>query len=156
MRFQSYKLNLVCQTFFLLAQLLSRVQFFVTPWTIARGIRLLCPWNLPGKNTGVGCHFLLHGIFPTQGSNPHLLHLLHWQANTLPVVPTGTLFFYLKSVNFNVRSQHYRLWESTVGTHLCLLVSGCWEGLLAPKDLASSIFILVFFPHLIPLKSGYA
>ena len=31
--------------------------------------RLLCPWNFPDKNTGVGCHFLLHGIFPTQGSN---------------------------------------------------------------------------------------
>ena len=28
-------------------------------------IRLLCPWNFPGKNTGVGCHFLLPGIFPT-------------------------------------------------------------------------------------------
>ena len=29
----------------------------------------LCPWDFPDKNTGVGCHFLLHGIFPTQGSN---------------------------------------------------------------------------------------
>ena len=36
--------------------------------------RLLCPWNFPGKNTGVGCHFLLQGIFPTQGLNPGLLH----------------------------------------------------------------------------------
>ena len=32
--------------------------------------RLLCPWNSPGKNTGVGCHVLLQGIFLTQGSNP--------------------------------------------------------------------------------------
>ena len=39
--------------------------------------RLLCPGDLPGKNTGVSCHALLHGIFPTQGSNPHLLRLLH-------------------------------------------------------------------------------
>ena len=39
--------------------------------------RLLCPWNFPGKNTGAGCHFLLQGFFPTQGSNPRLLHLLH-------------------------------------------------------------------------------
>ena len=31
--------------------------------------RLLCPWNFPGENTGVGCHFLLQGIFLTQGSN---------------------------------------------------------------------------------------
>ena len=42
--------------------------------------RVLCPWDFPGKNTGMGCHFLLQGIFPTQGSNPYLLHLclLHW------------------------------------------------------------------------------
>ena len=32
------------------------------------------PWDSPGKNTGVGCHALLHGIFPTQGSNPGLPH----------------------------------------------------------------------------------
>ena len=38
--------------------------------------RLLCPWDSPGKNTGVGCHALLQGIFPTQGWNPGLLHLL--------------------------------------------------------------------------------
>ena len=34
--------------------------------------RLLCPWNSPGKNTGVGCSALLQGTFPTQGSNPHV------------------------------------------------------------------------------------
>ena len=39
-----------------------------------KSTRLFCPWDVPGKNTGVGCHFLLHGIFPTQGSNPGLLH----------------------------------------------------------------------------------
>ena len=42
----------------------------------------LCPWDSPGKNTGVGCHTLLQGIFLTQGSNPGLLHLLHWQADS--------------------------------------------------------------------------
>ena len=36
--------------------------------------RLLCPWDSPGKNTGVGCHFLLPAIFPTQGLNPSLLY----------------------------------------------------------------------------------
>ena len=35
---------------------------------------LLCPWDFPGKNTGVGCHALLQGVFPTQGLNPGLLH----------------------------------------------------------------------------------
>ena len=36
--------------------------------------RLLCPWDFPGWDTGVGYHFLLQAIFPTQGSNPGLLH----------------------------------------------------------------------------------
>ena len=36
--------------------------------------RLLCPWDFPGVNTGVDCHFLLQGIFPIQGSNSSLLH----------------------------------------------------------------------------------
>ena len=51
---------------------LSCVQLFATPWTVAT--RLLCPWDSPGKNTGVGCHVLLQGIFWTQGLNPDLLH----------------------------------------------------------------------------------
>ena len=44
----------------------------VTPWTAAH--RLLCPWNSPCKNTGVGCHALLQRIWPTQGLNSGLLH----------------------------------------------------------------------------------
>ena len=44
--------------------------------------RLLCPWDSPGNDTGVGCHFLLQGIFPTQGLN---LHLLHLQVDSLPL-----------------------------------------------------------------------
>ena len=47
--------------------------------------RLLCPWNSPGKNSGVGCHFLLQGIFPTQGSNPG--H--HIAKDYLPTEPPG-------------------------------------------------------------------
>ena len=41
--------------------------------------RLLCPWDFPGKNTGVSCHALLQGVFPIQRSNPHLLQLLHFR-----------------------------------------------------------------------------
>ena len=41
----------------------------------------------PGKNTGVGFHAFLQGISPTQGLNPCLLHLLHWQPGSLPLVP---------------------------------------------------------------------
>ena len=47
------------------------------------------PWVSPGKNTGASCHALLQGIFCTQGSDPHLLCLLHWQAGSLPLVPLG-------------------------------------------------------------------
>ena len=53
-------------------QSLSRVRLLATPWTVT--IRLLCPRDSPGKNIGVGCHALLQGIFPTQGSNPGLLY----------------------------------------------------------------------------------
>ena len=42
-------------------------QLFVIPWTVAS---LLCPWNSQGKNTGMGCHALLQGIFLTQGIEP--------------------------------------------------------------------------------------
>ena len=44
--------------------------------------RLLCPWDSPGKSTGVGCRFLLQGIFPIQGSDLGLLHLLLWQVGS--------------------------------------------------------------------------
>ena len=47
--------------------------------------RLLCPWDSPDKNTGVSGHFLLQGIFPTQGLNSPLFSLLHWQAGALPL-----------------------------------------------------------------------
>ena len=51
---------------------LNHVWLFAIPWTVAHQAPL--PRDSPGNNTGVGCHFLLQGIFPTQGSNPGLLH----------------------------------------------------------------------------------
>ena len=51
--------------------------------------RFLCPWDSPVKKTEGGCHFLLQGILPTQASNPHLLHLLYWQVDSLPPVLPG-------------------------------------------------------------------
>ena len=48
----------------------------MTPWTAVHQAPL---WESPIKNTGECCHFLLQGIFPTQGSNPCLLCLLYWQ-----------------------------------------------------------------------------
>ena len=52
--------------------------------------RFLCQWNFLGKNTGLGCHFLLQGIFPNQGSNTCVLCLLHWQVNCLPLSYLGS------------------------------------------------------------------
>ena len=63
----------------------SGVQVFRTLWTVARQAPLFMDY--PGKNTGVGCHALLQGIFPTQGWNPDLLHcrqihhLNHWEVH---------------------------------------------------------------------------
>ena len=48
-----------------------------------------CPWDTPGKNTGVGCLALFQGIFPTQRLNLHLLRLLDWQVGSLPLLPPG-------------------------------------------------------------------
>ena len=45
----------------------------------------------PGKNSGVGCHFLLQRIFLIQGSNPHLSGLLSWQVGSVPLAPPGKL-----------------------------------------------------------------
>ena len=52
--------------------------------------RLLCPWNFPGKNIGLGCRFHLQGIFPIQGSNLRLLCLLCWHVNYLPLSYLGS------------------------------------------------------------------
>ena len=66
---------------------LSRGQLFAALWTVA--CELPCPWDFPGKNTGVSCHFRLQGIFLTQGLNLCLLCLLHWQLSSLPLAPPG-------------------------------------------------------------------
>ena len=66
----------------------SRVQLYETLWTIAHQAPLSMQF-IPGKDTGMGCHFLLQGIFLIQGLNPHLLYLLHWQVGSLPLEPSG-------------------------------------------------------------------
>ena len=44
---------------------------------------------LQNENIGVGCHALLQGIFLIEGLNLHLLCLLHWQTDSLPLAPPG-------------------------------------------------------------------
>ena len=60
------------------------------PFPSLQPAKLLCPLDFSGKNIGVGCRFLLQDIFPTQGSNPSLLCLLHWQADSLPLNHLGS------------------------------------------------------------------
>ena len=57
--------------------------------------RLLCPWDFPDKNTGVGCHSFLQGIFLTRGLNPSLLHcrwILYHLSHQETFLLSGTLF----------------------------------------------------------------
>ena len=53
----------------------------------------------PGKNTGVGCHALLQGIFPTQGSNSRLIMSPALQVDSLPLVPLGKPLFAFTFIN---------------------------------------------------------
>ena len=73
----------------------SCVWLCATPWTCPPGS---CPQDSPRKNTGVGCHALFQGIFPTQGSNPRLLCLLNWQEDFLLLAPPGKSIYPFSSV----------------------------------------------------------
>ena len=72
----SSKKKLTVRLFIRVAYCCLVTKLFVTlcdPIDPMEPARLLCPWDFPGKNTGVGCHFLPQGIFPTQGLNSSLL-----------------------------------------------------------------------------------
>ena len=62
---------------------LSHMQLFMTPGTVGHQTPL--PTEFSGQEHWSGCHFILQGIFVTQGSNLHFLHPLHWQADSLPL-----------------------------------------------------------------------
>ena len=68
--------------------------------------RLFCPWDFPGKNTGVGCHFLPQGIFPTPESNSSLLHS---QVDSLPPSHLGSPVYLPRS------------WKTCVCVCMCVL-----------------------------------
>ena len=102
---------------------LSHVQLFLTPWTA----RLF--WHFLGKNTGMGCHFLLQGIFLTQESNLCLLHLLHYQEGALPPHNLGSLPIQIKpvltdqlqAVEPGTCLRHVCTWCMSLARHLTLL-----------------------------------
>ena len=92
---------------------LSGVWLFVTPWTVAPQLPLSIGFPRQYKNTGVGSHFLLQVIFPTQGSNSHLLIgrqiLCHW---AILLLPSNKLSFSLdctsEGVIWRTRLPHYQ------------------------------------------------
>ena len=68
------------------------------------------PWDFPGKNTGVGSHFLLQRLFPTQESNPCLLH---WQEDYLPLSQQGSW------KGFQIPLKHWFLTSSNSAGETC-------------------------------------
>ena len=80
----------------------NHVWLFATLWTVLT--KLLCSWDSPGKNTGIGYHFLLQGIFQTQGSNWGLLQLLPWQVDPFTTEPGG------KPLSSLTRNQTHASW----------------------------------------------
>ena len=68
--------------------MLSCVWLFVAPWIVVHQAPLSMEFF--SENTGTGCHFPFQGIFPTQGLNPCLLCLLHWQVDSLPLCHLGS------------------------------------------------------------------
>ena len=89
----------VCVCVCVCAQSLRWVWFFVTSWTVAHQAPLSMEFSHQEYwNTEEGCHFLLQGIILIQGSNLHLLHLLHWQVDSLPLSHLGSLYKDYKGV----------------------------------------------------------
>ena len=95
----------------------SGVSNCVQPYGLLLPAKLLCPWDSPGKNTGVGCCALLQGIFPTQGLNLHLLHyrwiLYHWATMEAQIPSSG-------ASKFPTSKNHKRKenWQHHSGTSL--------------------------------------
>ena len=89
--------------------------------------RLLSPWDSPGKNTWVGYHALLQGIFPTQGSNPHLLHC-RWILYCCATRKAPIMIQYLLEGTQEIAALfllslpcHAHLWTIKIALFLCVL-----------------------------------
>ena len=67
-----------------------------------------CPWDSPGKNIGLGGHALLQDIFQIRGLNLYLLHLMHWQTGSLPLVPPGRPDRGISNI-YKIRKGNYEL-----------------------------------------------
>ena len=93
--------------------------------------RFLCPWNSPGNNTGVGCHALLHGIFPTQGSNPLLSAALANRFFATKFTWEALYMMYGIWHNFKRWKGDYTLWGFLLV--LCTFTHSSWVSLSLPN-----------------------
>ena len=95
--------------------------------------RLLCPWDFPGKNTRVGCHALLQGIFPTQGANQSPALAGEFFTAEPPGEPLRTQYFPLKLLKCYVFIHRHSLFNCR---ELCryrvfLQIEGVWQPCVA-------------------------
>ena len=109
---------------------LSHVQLFATPWTVPTRLH---PWDFPGKNAGVGCHFLLPGHLPDPGIEPGSPAL---QADALPSEPPVKpqyICMYVYSVSYSLQpcvlqpARLFCLWDSpgkNAGVYFHALLQG--------------------------------
>ena len=95
------------------AQLLSCVGLFATPWTVAHQFYL--SMGLPWQEYCRSSRFLLQGIFPTQGWNPHLLWLLHWQVDSLHWVTWEASYHYYPHFTEEETEAHWMLTSISSG-----------------------------------------
>ena len=102
----------------------------------------------PGENPRVGCHALLQGIFPTQGSDRHLLH---WQADSLPSEPPGKsdLTSPLPQILPGVLLMSSCLKSKQLWTACCFLsflaasrTGHCWQQVLSPVLLLEHTLVI--------------
>ena len=125
--------------------------------------RLLCPWDSPGKNTGVGCHALLQGIFPSQGSNLWILCLLHcrWITTESPEKPQeDNILSYKLIIELNKIYQIdftcsflLLMWlPENTKLHMCLTLYYCWTALNYVFRDSKSMYIIKPLP---PQTSWY-
>ena len=99
----------------------SVVSDSATPWTVARQVPL--SMDSPGKNTGVGCHFLLQGFFLTQGTNQCLLH---WQADSLRPCYPG-------SPQVSIKISNYGVWRASRLVNTSTGLQGNHSNSMGPK-----------------------
>ena len=111
-----------------------------TPWMVS------CPWASPGKNTGVGCHFLLQGIFPTQGSNLGLPALHNQEARVCE--PEQIALFFQSPDSSSVRKNNHAepVTNETLRKH--------W--LPAPPPAAGKSISLVLSPAPLPRRGKFS